>query len=156
MSRRRRPTLKPKSKVWLELAGRPVFGDGKARMLETIERAGSLTAAAGELGMSYRGLWGRLREMERRLGMTLVSRRTGGAGGGGAELTDDGAPSNGSFALWLSGNAVTSRMFGVPVISMSTRSSPGAIPPCGGAPYRNARRIPPNSRSTCSRVYPAI
>ena len=90
MSRRRRPKLKPKSKVWLELDGEPVFGDGKARMLETIEQAGSLTAAAGALGMSYRGLWGRLREMERRLGMKLLARKTGGAGGGGAELTAEG------------------------------------------------------------------
>ncbi|MHC4983846.1 MAG: winged helix-turn-helix domain-containing protein, partial [Planctomycetota bacterium] len=67
-----------------------VFGDGKAELLEQIERAGSLTAAAESLGMSYRGLWGRLREMERRLGFKLAARQAGGRGGGGAQLTEGG------------------------------------------------------------------
>lgn len=96
MSARRRPPaglpagLKVKSKVWLELEGRPVFGDGKARMLERIDQAGSLSAAAKSLGMSYRGLWGRLREMERRLGVRLLARKAGGRGGGGTQLTEHG------------------------------------------------------------------
>ena len=79
--------LAPRSKVWLELDGRPVFGDGKLTWLELIERTGSLRAAAEALGMSYRGLWGRLREMERRLGIPLVARKVGGHGGGGTQLT---------------------------------------------------------------------
>jgi len=79
--------LRPRCKIWLELGARPVFGDGKARLLEQIDKCGSLTAAAGSLGMSYRGLWGRLREMERRLGLELVARKAGGRGGGSAELT---------------------------------------------------------------------
>jgi molybdate transport repressor ModE-like protein len=40
--------------------------------------------------MSYRGLWGRLRAAEQRLGFRLIARRTGGAGGGGVELTEEG------------------------------------------------------------------
>ncbi len=90
MSAKRRCKLKAKSKVWLELGGQAVFGDGKARILERIDRTGSLTAAARSLGMSYRRLWGRLGEMERRLGVKLVSRRAGGTGGGGASLTQEG------------------------------------------------------------------
>jgi len=86
MTRKRR-RLEPRTKVWLQQDGEPVFGDGKLVWLEAIEAGGSLKAAAAELGMSYRGLWGRLREMERRLGYRLVRRRAGGAGGGGAELT---------------------------------------------------------------------
>jgi len=94
-ARRSRPAalpagLKVKSKVWLELDGSPVFGDGKARMLERIDEAGSLTSAAKSLGMSYRGLWGRLREMERRLGVSLLARKAGGRGGGGTQLTEHG------------------------------------------------------------------
>ena len=81
--------LNAKSKVWLELDGRSVFGDGKARLLETIDETGSLKAAAQALGMSYRGLWERLREMERRLGTKLVVRQAGGAGGGGTRLTGE-------------------------------------------------------------------
>lgn len=87
MSAGRKTELQPRSKVWLNLAGRPVFGDGKARLLEEVDRAGSLAAAAKALGMSYRGLWGRLRGMERRLGMKLLERQTGGRGGGGSRLT---------------------------------------------------------------------
>jgi len=89
MSAARRAKLKARSRVWLELDGEPVFGDGKALMLETIDRTGSLSAAAQRLGMSYRALWGRLKTMERRLSMTLVVRQAGGPGGGGSQLTED-------------------------------------------------------------------
>jgi len=87
MRKKPRQRFKAKSKVWLELGGRPVFGDGKAEILERIGQSGSLMAAAKSLGMSYRALWGRLREMERRLGVTLVARRAGGRGGGTSQLT---------------------------------------------------------------------
>ena len=90
MSPGRLSKLKPKAKIWLELKDEPVFGDGKVQWLELIEKTGSLRAAAEAIGMSYRGLWGRLREMERRLGLQLVTRRAGGSGGGGTELTDAG------------------------------------------------------------------
>jgi len=82
--------LKAKSKVWLEVNGLPVFGDGKAEMLEQIARTGSLSAAARSLGISYRRLWGRLVAMERRLGFRVVERCAGGRGGGGAKLTPAG------------------------------------------------------------------
>ncbi len=82
--------LKPKSKVWIELDGQPVFGDGKARLLEALQDTGSIRGAAERLGMSYRGAWGRLREMERRLGEPLTVRRSGGPKGGGSELTELG------------------------------------------------------------------
>ena len=82
--------LKARSKVWLEVDGLPVFGDGKAEMLERIAQAGSLSAAARSLGISYRRLWGRLVAMERRLGVRMVARRSGGRGGGGAQLTQAG------------------------------------------------------------------
>ncbi len=82
--------LTPKSKVWLELEGRPVFGDGKARLLQALDETGSIRGAADSLRMSYRAAWGRLKEMERRLGEPLVVRRAGGRGGGGSELTSLG------------------------------------------------------------------
>ncbi len=90
MRSKRRKRLKPCVKVWLEAGGKPVFGDGKLTWLEAIAETGSLREAARRLGMSYRGLWGRLRTMEERLGMKLVIRRTGGAGGGGMALTENG------------------------------------------------------------------
>ncbi len=83
--------LAARAKVWLEADGQAVFGDGKLLLLETIARAGSIRAAAEKLGMSYRGLWGRLAEMEKRLGLPLVRRTVGGKGGGGAALTEQAA-----------------------------------------------------------------
>ena len=91
MTATRAKRLRARSKVWLEAGGEPVFGDGKQMLLEAVDRTGSLRAAAEELGMSYRGLWGRLRQMERRLGVQLVRRRVGGRGGGGAALTPEAA-----------------------------------------------------------------
>jgi len=82
--------LTARLKMWVEFGGQPVFGDGKCRWLELVDRTGSLRATATALGMSYRGLWGRLRGMEERLGVALVERRTGGPAGGGVRLTDAG------------------------------------------------------------------
>ena len=82
--------LESKLRIWLELDGRPVYGDGKHRALELIEETGSLRAAAKAMGISYRYLWGRLRRMEDRLGFRLVARCQGGQGGGGMKLTREG------------------------------------------------------------------
>lgn len=67
-----------------------VFGDGKWRLLEAIEKEGSLKAASQALEISYRKAWGDLRKTERSLGVCFVEKRRGGAGGGEAVLTDAG------------------------------------------------------------------
>lgn len=82
--------LKPKCRVWLEKAGRPVFGEGRARLLAAVEEHGSLRAAAACLGMSYRTAWLHLRKIEGGLDYAVVERRKGGAGGGGMRLTRKG------------------------------------------------------------------
>ncbi len=112
MSAKRMNKLKPKSKVWFELGGEPVFGDGKARLLRCIEKTGSLTEAAEALGMSYRGLWGRLGQMERRLGVKLVARKAGGRGGGGSQLTPTGRKLVEQYEQFRKGiNAVVDKRF---------------------------------------------
>ncbi len=63
--------------------------------------------------------------------------------------TSDGAPISRSTACWFIGNSEISRKFVVPQSSITMRSTPAAMPPCGGAPYWNARYMPPN-RSTTS------
>ena len=82
--------LTPRCRAWLEKDGRPVFGDGRARLLEAIRRAGYLNRGAAMLGMSYRNAWMHLNHMEQRLGLKLVERRVGGSHGGGCRLTPDG------------------------------------------------------------------
>jgi len=56
------------SKIWIEDEdGHVVFGEGRYRILEAVDRLQSLQAAAGELKMSYRALWGRIKASEERL-----------------------------------------------------------------------------------------
>ena len=105
--------LTPKSKVWLELKGRPVFGDGKAQLLQAIGETGSIRGAADALGMSYRAAWGRLREMERRLGERLLVRQVGGRSGGGSGLTAFAQELLGRYAAFRRGvNDLVDRRFG--------------------------------------------
>ena len=73
-------------KIWLDHRGR-AFGDGPARLLNGVERSGSLSKAALELGMSYNKAWRILHAAEQRLGFSLLDRRVGGSLGGGSHLT---------------------------------------------------------------------
>lgn len=77
-----------RSKVWLELDGKPVIGKGRLNVLKAVDRYGSLVKAAEETGIAYRRVRGAVREMELALGVTLVLTRRGGQEGGGAVLTD--------------------------------------------------------------------
>jgi molybdate transport system regulatory protein len=77
-----------KSKIWIEdQDGKVVFGAGRLMILLAVKRHGSLHAAAKELAMSYRAVWGKLRATEERLGQPLLMKRTGGSRGGGSALT---------------------------------------------------------------------
>ncbi len=78
-----------KSKLWIEVDGKPVFGRGRRFLLEAIDRCGSINQAAKEINISYRKAWGYIKAMEERLGFKLVDRQTGGRDGGGATLTKD-------------------------------------------------------------------
>jgi molybdate transport system regulatory protein len=73
--------------VWLETDGGVVLSPWRARLLDAIARAGSISAAAQELEIPYRRAWEKLREMEANYGQPLVETEIGGAHGGGAHLT---------------------------------------------------------------------
>lgn len=66
------------------------MGPGKADLLEAIERAGSISGAAREMGMSYKRAWDLVDTMNRCFKLPLVSTATGGSHGGGAQVTDFG------------------------------------------------------------------
>ena len=52
---------KVRTKLWLhDEEGNVIFGMGRTKMLEAIERCGSISAAAKELKMSYRAVWARI------------------------------------------------------------------------------------------------
>jgi len=80
--------FKVKAKIWIEADGRNIIGEGRFELFRKIHELGSLRAAAGELGISYRHAWGQIRKLEDRLGLKLVDHRVGGPGGGGTVLTD--------------------------------------------------------------------
>lgn len=79
--------LQVRSKIWLELDGKPVFGQGREELLCLIRKTGSINAAAKEMGIPYRKAWTYVDAMEKRFGFPLVVRQKGGAGGGEAFLS---------------------------------------------------------------------
>lgn len=73
------------------LLGRTIaIGPGKAELLGLIEEFGSISAAAREMGMSYRRAWTLVETMNRTFREPVVAAATGGKGGGGASVTDFG------------------------------------------------------------------
>lgn len=86
-----RGALEPRFKIWFFRQGAEGgFGDGKWRLLQAIDREGSLRAAATALGISYRKAWGDLKKAERCLETKLIDKRRGGLSGGETRLTATG------------------------------------------------------------------
>jgi molybdate transport system regulatory protein len=67
------------------------IGPGKARLLESIRDTGSISAAARDMGMSYKRAWLLLDSMNQAFTEAVVTAAPGGSGGGGATLTRFGA-----------------------------------------------------------------
>jgi molybdate transport system regulatory protein len=66
------------------------LGPGKVALLEAIVRCGSISAAAREMGMSYRRAWLLVEAMNQAFKQPAVTAATGGKRGGGAEVTPFG------------------------------------------------------------------
>ena len=66
------------------------FGPGKARLMEYIEKTGSMQEACLEMGLSYSKGARMIKSAEKQLGFKLLECRIGGSGGGGSRLTDEG------------------------------------------------------------------
>lgn len=83
--------MKLNYKLWLENdAGERVMGKGLLHLLTLIDKIGSINKAANELEMSYRAAWGKLNKAEKELGYDLITKKSGGKGGGGSTLTEQG------------------------------------------------------------------
>ena len=90
MRRSPRPrSLGVKAKFWLTIGPRTLFGDGKADLLEAVDRLGSLRSAAQSMGMSYRHAWGLLRELDLAAGFAFLE-HSGTGPRSRLRLTDDG------------------------------------------------------------------
>jgi molybdate transport system regulatory protein len=66
------------------------IGPGKVALLESIRDTGSISAAAREMGMSYKRAWLLLDSMNQAFAEPVVIAAPGGPGGGGASLTTFG------------------------------------------------------------------
>lgn len=66
------------------------LGDTRIRLLEAIERCGSISRAAKTLPISYKTAWDAVDAMNNLADEPLVERSAGGAHGGGTTLTDYG------------------------------------------------------------------
>ena len=66
------------------------IGPGKAALLESIRNTGSISAAARDMGMSYKRAWLLLDSINQAFTELVVTAAPGGAGGGGATLTPFG------------------------------------------------------------------
>jgi len=72
-------------------ASSPAMGPGKAELMEQISRAGSISAAARAMDMSYRRAWQLVDAINESFAQPLVVTETGGKSGGGARLTRFGS-----------------------------------------------------------------
>jgi molybdate transport repressor ModE-like protein len=79
-----------KTKVWMELNGRFVIGDGGLKLLLGVLEHGSLLGAARDIGWSYRHAWGYLKQAEAVLGTPLTTARPGKGASRGTALTETG------------------------------------------------------------------
>src|SRR5262245_48267492 len=80
----------PRLRLRIDFAPGCSVGPGKVGLLEAIQRCGSLSEAARQLGMSYRRAWLLLAELNRSFNQPLVTTSVGGTDGGGAVLTASG------------------------------------------------------------------
>ena len=74
----------------LRRADKAFLGGDRIDLLEAIDRFGSITRAAREVGVSYKTAWDAVDAMNNAAERPLVERAVGGLGGGGTMLTGEG------------------------------------------------------------------
>jgi molybdate transport system regulatory protein len=70
--------------------GSPAMGPGKAELIGRIEATGSISAAARDMGMSYRRAWQLVEAINSSFTEPVVITAIGGKRGGGASVTEFG------------------------------------------------------------------
>ena len=85
------PVFELNYKIWLSTPdGKGILGDGKWKVLKTIEETGSLKAACDAMGYTYRKTWANLKKIEEMLNISLLEKQRGGKTGGRTTLTREG------------------------------------------------------------------
>ena len=83
-------SLEIKSNLVLSNSAGVSVGDERFRLLEIIDRVGSISAAAKEMGLSYKGAWDAANALNNLFPKPLIESRHGGKHGGGAVITEEG------------------------------------------------------------------
>lgn len=84
-------SLRFRSKIWLESEdGEVIFSYGKMKLLKEIDKTGSISKAAEEMDISFRKAWAMVKTINERAKKPIILTKTGGKGGGGAQLTKEG------------------------------------------------------------------
>ena len=75
--------------LWIECDGERFFGPGRVELLQKIEKTGSISKAAREMGMSYKKAWDMIDALNRQARIPLVVKQAGGEKGGGTIVTEE-------------------------------------------------------------------
>ncbi|MFZ4625221.1 MAG: TOBE domain-containing protein [Rhodoferax sp.] len=81
------PQAKLTGKLLIDTAMGSFLGDKRIRLLEAIDKTGSISQAAKAVPFSYKAAWDAVDDMNNLAPEPLVNRSTGGRHGGGTELT---------------------------------------------------------------------
>ncbi|MFK5925074.1 MAG: TOBE domain-containing protein [Desulfuromusa sp.] len=76
--------------LWMQKGEQKFLGGNRIDLLEQINRCGSISTAAKAAGMSYKTAWDGLNVMNNLADRPLTVAVTGGSGGGGTRLTEEG------------------------------------------------------------------
>ena len=82
--------LKVRNRIWIDGQDGTFLGNGRIQLLEKIHEFGSINDAAKDLKMSYRKALSLLNSMNKQAPDPFVIKNTGGAGGGGTQVTKAG------------------------------------------------------------------
>jgi len=101
------------------------LGHGKIRLLEMVDRHGSIASAARALGMSYRRAWLLVDEVNRMFTEPAIETQLGGRGGGSARLTDFGRL---LVATYRGIETQSSATYAAAIAELERRLTPAASP----------------------------
>jgi molybdate transport system regulatory protein len=90
MVKPRQAALAVQGDLWLGRKGKSFLSANRIDLLESVDRLGSITRAAKDVGLSYKAAWDAVDAMSNLADRPLMIRETGGPHGGGSQLTEYG------------------------------------------------------------------
>ncbi|MBI1194660.1 MAG: LysR family transcriptional regulator [Gammaproteobacteria bacterium] len=90
LAKQGRDLLQPGGEFRLGRQGEEFVSERRIALLEAIDATGSITQAAKQAGMSYKGAWESLEQMNNLAEHPIMERQAGGRHGGGTVLTGHG------------------------------------------------------------------